>query len=74
MRRRIRQNTDITNSNAGLNKRKDVGTWFAAPRGARHSEKPAEFYKLVESCSPGPYLEIFARQKRPGWTCVGGEI
>lgn len=35
-------------------KRKNVGTWFTAPRGADHSSKPAEFFELVESCSPGP--------------------
>lgn len=56
-------------------KRNDVGTWFAAPRGPLgHSSKPAEFYELVESCSPGPYLELFARTQRPGWTCWGAEV
>ena len=54
-------------------KRKDVGTWFAAPRGPLgHSSKPTEFYDLLESCSPGPpFLEIFARGKRPGWVSIG---
>jgi len=38
-------------------KRKDVGTLFTAPRGPNgHSSKPVEFYDLVESCSPGPFL------------------
>jgi len=56
-------------------KRKDVGTWFAAPRGPLgHSSKPAEFQTLVESCSPGPYLEIFARSARDGWSSWGGEL
>lgn len=55
-------------------KRKDVGTWFQAPRGPNgHSSKPAEFYPLVESCSPGPYLEMFARSDRIGWTAWGAE-
>jgi N6-adenosine-specific RNA methylase IME4 len=55
-------------------KRKDVGTWFAAPRGpGGHSSKPPEFLALVESCSPGPYLEMFARSKRDGWTSWGAE-
>jgi N6-adenosine-specific RNA methylase IME4 len=54
-------------------KRKNVGTWFAAPRGTKHSSKPDEFFKLVESCSPGPRLELFARAERKGWTCWGGE-
>ena len=48
------------------------GTWFAWPRG-RHSEKPEEFYRLVESVSPGPYLEMFARTRRPGWDAFGDE-
>ena len=55
-------------------KRKDAGTWFAAPRGPNgHSSKPLEFYDLVESCSPGPYLEMFARSGRPDWTSWGAE-
>ena len=55
-------------------KRKDVGTWFAAPRGPNgHSSKPGEFYPLVESCSPGPYLEMFARSERAGWLSWGAE-
>jgi N6-adenosine-specific RNA methylase IME4 len=53
--------------------RRDVGTWFAANRPGVHSAKPPEFYRLVESCSPGPYLELFARQPRAGWTVWGAE-
>jgi len=54
--------------------RKDVGTWFTAPRGPLgHSSKPPEFYRLVESCSPGPYLEMFARSRREGWVSWGAE-
>jgi len=53
-------------------KRKDVGTVLRAARGpAGHSSKPAEFYDLVESCSPHPYLELFSRQQRSGWTAWG---
>ncbi len=54
-------------------RRKDVGTWFEAPRG-RHSAKPEKFFEIVESCSPGPYLELFARTERAGWTAWGGEL
>ncbi len=55
-------------------KRKDVGTWFQAPRGPKgHSSKPTEFYSLVESCSPGPYLELFARSQRPDWSSWGAD-
>lgn len=53
-------------------KRKDASTVFFAPRGPNgHSSKPIEFYGLVESCSPGPYLEIFSRNDRPDWTAWG---
>lgn len=38
-----------------------------------HSRKPDEIYELVESCSPGPYLELFARFLRPGWHQWGNE-
>jgi N6-adenosine-specific RNA methylase IME4 len=38
-----------------------------------HSRKPDEQYKLIQSCSPGPYLELFARGKRPGWTTWGNQ-
>lgn len=56
-------------------KRKDVGTWFTAPRGPLgHSSKPVAFYELVESCSPGPYLELFARGQRDGWVSWGAEM
>lgn len=36
-----------------------------------HSYKPEQFYDLIEQCSPGPYLELFARLPRDGWTQVG---
>lgn len=49
------------------------GTWFEWPRG-RHSQKPDEFYDLVEKVSPGPYLEMYARQWREGWDAVGDEL
>jgi len=45
---------------------------FEAPRG-KHSAKPEEFQDHVERHFPGPYLELFARRQRPGWTCLGDE-
>lgn len=57
----------------GTLKRRDAGTVFEAPR-RRHSEKPAEFFSLVESLCDGPYLELFARTTRPGWDAWGNEI
>lgn len=38
-----------------------------------HSRKPDEQYDLVESCSSGPYLEMFARNVRAGWTSWGND-
>ncbi|GIW89886.1 MAG: hypothetical protein KatS3mg109_0318 [Pirellulaceae bacterium] len=38
-----------------------------------HSWKPSEAYEIIEACSPGPYLELFARHVRPGWTSWGDE-
>jgi N6-adenosine-specific RNA methylase IME4 len=53
-------------------KRKDAGTVFQADRGpAGHSSKPPAFLELVESCSPGPFLEMFSRSARPGWVAWG---
>jgi N6-adenosine-specific RNA methylase IME4 len=42
-------------------------------RKREHSRKPDEQYTLIEDCSPGPFLELFARHKRPGWTVWGDE-
>ena len=46
---------------------------FLASRKREHSRKPDEQYKIIESCSPGPYLELFARGARPGWTVWGDQ-
>lgn len=43
-------------------------------RHRRHSEKPSEFYDLVEARSRGPYLEMFARSNRRGWMSWGNEV
>lgn len=48
-------------------------TNLIASRKREHSRKPDEQYTLIESCSPGPYLELFARGSRPGWACWGNE-
>jgi N6-adenosine-specific RNA methylase IME4 len=44
-----------------------------AARKREHSRKPDEIYDLIESCSPGPYLELFARFCRDGWDQWGNE-
>lgn len=38
-----------------------------------HSRKPDEQYDLIEACSLGPYLEIFARGPRKGWFGWGNQ-
>lgn len=42
-------------------------------RKREHSRKPDEQYPLIERCSPGPYLEMFARYPQKGWTVWGDE-
>jgi N6-adenosine-specific RNA methylase IME4 len=44
-----------------------------ASRKREHSRKPDELYHIIEHCSPGPYLELFARRRRPGWLAWGDE-
>jgi N6-adenosine-specific RNA methylase IME4 len=39
-----------------------------------HSRKPDEQYKIIEACSPGPYLEMFCRHPQPNWACWGNEV
>jgi N6-adenosine-specific RNA methylase IME4 len=43
-------------------------------RKREHSRKPDELYPIIERCSPGPYLELFARHGRPGWHQWGNEL
>ncbi len=45
-----------------------------AERKREHSRKPDMTYEIIEACSPGDYLEIFARQRRKGWDAVGDEV
>ncbi|MBF0284449.1 MAG: S-adenosylmethionine-binding protein [Magnetococcales bacterium] len=42
-------------------------------RKQEHSRKPDALYEIIERCSPGPYLELFARGTRPGWTGWGNQ-
>lgn len=39
-----------------------------------HSRKPDELYPVIEACSPGPYLEMFARHERANWVHWGNEV
>lgn len=51
---------------------RDIGSVVIAPRG-KHSAKPHVFYDLIEARSQGPYLEMFARNGRAGWTSWGNQ-
>lgn len=46
---------------------------LVATRKREHSRKPDEQYKIIESCSRGPYLELFGRGRRKGWTLWGNQ-
>ncbi len=46
---------------------------FLATRKREHSRKPDELYPLIEACSPGPFLEMFARGSRSGWSTWGNQ-
>jgi N6-adenosine-specific RNA methylase IME4 len=54
--------------------RHDRGTVITAPREGDHSTKPTAFYDLVQECSPGPWLEMFARRPRDGFVVWGNEV
>ena len=43
-------------------------------RKREHSRKPDEMYSIIESCSKGPFLELFARHTRRGWMQWGNEV
>ena len=44
-----------------------------ATRKREHSRKPDEQYEIIEACSPGPFLELFARGTRKGWVTWGNQ-
>lgn len=46
---------------------------YLGTRKREHSRKPEEQYPLIESCSPAPFLELFARGTRPGWETWGDQ-
>ena len=48
-------------------------TNIVVERKREHSRKPDRQYDLIERCSPGPFLEMFARQARSGWVQWGNE-
>lgn len=46
---------------------------YIGTRKREHSRKPDEQYRLIESCSRGPFLELFARGQRKGWLTWGNQ-
>ncbi|MGH8234200.1 MAG: MT-A70 family methyltransferase [Rhodanobacteraceae bacterium] len=46
---------------------------FVATRKREHSRKPDEIYPIIEACSSGAFLELFARGRRKGWTVWGNQ-
>lgn len=46
---------------------------YLCSRKREHSRKPDEQYSIIESCSPGPYLEMFARGERKKWMSWGNQ-
>jgi N6-adenosine-specific RNA methylase IME4 len=44
-----------------------------ATRKREHSRKPDEQYEVIEACSAGPFLELFARGTRKGWAAWGNQ-
>jgi N6-adenosine-specific RNA methylase IME4 len=46
---------------------------YVGTRKREHSRKPDEQYEIIEACSPGPHVELFARGTRPGWTTWGNQ-
>lgn len=47
---------------------------IVSTRKREHSRKPDEIYEIIESCSSGPYLELFARGKKEGWAQWGNQV
>jgi N6-adenosine-specific RNA methylase IME4 len=46
---------------------------YVGTRKREHSRKPDELYPIIEACSPGPRLELFARGTRKGWSVWGNQ-
>jgi N6-adenosine-specific RNA methylase IME4 len=46
---------------------------YVGTRKREHSRKPDELYPIIEACSPGPRLEMFARGTRKGWSVWGNQ-
>lgn len=67
-----RRNKDVAQMLATIEQR--VETEAVIAPNVRHSQKPEAVQNRIERLLAGPYLELFARRQRPGWTCLGNEI
>lgn len=65
-----RQNKDVAQLLATL----EQGPMTVIAPNVRHSQKPEGVQDRIGRLLAGPYLELFARRQRPGWTCLGNEI
>lgn len=65
-------NTNSLYSEAGLSRSSREGLVVAERRG--HSRKPDEVHQWIEQTMPEPYIELFARRERPGWTTWGNQV
>lgn len=71
-----RQNTEqcfLATRGHPVRRSKSIPQLLIAPR-REHSRKPDETYDRIIALVDGPYLEIFARQRRPGWDAIGDEV
>jgi N6-adenosine-specific RNA methylase IME4 len=72
----VRQNSEyclLATRGAPIRRSADVQQGIIERR-RQHSRKPDCVYERVERLVAGPYLELFARQTRPGWTSWGNEV
>jgi len=53
--------------------RRNVSSLLVSPK-RKHSQKPIEARKMIESMSYAPRIELFAREKFEGWDCWGNEV
>jgi N6-adenosine-specific RNA methylase IME4 len=53
---------------------RSIESMLRVTRPGKHSEKPAEVHRIIERAIDGPYLELFARRRVPGWDCYGNQL
>lgn len=58
---------------APIQRARNIRNLIVAPV-REHSRKPAAMHEMIEAQWAGPYLELFARERRPGWDCWGNQV